>query len=83
MFPLAIVLGMAAFAEDRRGALYGLVLALGGGVIALYHTLLVAGWVPKPLLGCWRMNFCPRIKSFHLWKLVCGFLIAMANEKNA
>ena len=52
MFPLAIVLGMAAFAEDRRGALYGLVLALGGGAIALYHTLLVAGWVPKSWVPC-------------------------------
>lgn len=52
MFPLTIVLGMAAFAEDRRGALYGLVLALGGGAIALYHTLLVAGWVPKSWVPC-------------------------------
>ena len=52
MFPLAIVLGMAAFAEDRRGALYGLVLALGGGAIALYHTFLVAGWVPKSWVPC-------------------------------
>lgn len=47
MFPLAIVLGMAAFTEDRRGAVYGLALSLAGGAIALYHTLLLAGWVPK------------------------------------
>lgn len=52
MFPLAIVLGIAAFAEDRRGAIYGLVLALGGSAIALYHTLLVGGWVPKTWVPC-------------------------------
>lgn len=52
MFPLAIVLGIAAFAEDRRGALYGLVLALGGGVVALYHTLLIERWVPKTWVPC-------------------------------
>lgn len=52
MFPLAIVLGMAAMADDRRGAVYGLVLALAGGAIALYHTLLVAGWVPKSWVPC-------------------------------
>ncbi len=52
MFPLAIVLGIAAFTEDRRGAIYGLVLALGGGAIALYHTLLVGGWVPKTWVPC-------------------------------
>lgn len=52
MFPLAIVLGIAAFAEDRRGAIYGLVLALGGGAVALYHSLLIEGWVPKTWVPC-------------------------------
>jgi disulfide bond formation protein DsbB len=51
MFPLALVLGMACFAEDRRGAVYALPLAAIGAAIALYHTLLVhgivsEGWVP-------------------------------------
>ena len=30
MFPLAVILGMAAFGGDRRGAIYALPLALGG-----------------------------------------------------
>ena len=30
MFPLAVILGMAAFGNDRRGAIYALPLALGG-----------------------------------------------------
>jgi disulfide bond formation protein DsbB len=52
MFPLALILGMACFSEDRRGAVYALPLALGGGAMAGYHTLLVAGFVPKAWLPC-------------------------------
>lgn len=52
MFPLALILGMAAFAEDRRGAVYGLPLAIGGAAIAGYHTALVANWVPKWWIPC-------------------------------
>ena len=52
MFPLAVVLGIAAFAEDRRGAVYALPLALGGTAVAGYHTALVAGWVPQWWVPC-------------------------------
>lgn len=52
MFPLALVLGMAAFANDRRGAVYALPLSLGGAAIAGYHTALVAGWMPKWWVPC-------------------------------
>ena len=52
MFPLALILGMAAFAEDRRGTTYALPLALGGAAIACYHSALIAGWVPKWWVPC-------------------------------
>ncbi len=52
MFPLALILGMAAFAEDRRGAVYALPLALGGAAMAGYHSALIAGWVPKWWVPC-------------------------------
>lgn len=52
MFPLALLLGMACFSEDRRGAVYALPLALGGTAMAGYHTLLVAGLIPKAWLPC-------------------------------
>ena len=52
MFPLALILGMAAFSEDQRGAVYALPLALGGAAIAGYHSALVAGWVPKWWVPC-------------------------------
>ena len=52
MFPLALVLGIACFANDRRGAVYALPLALGGSVLAGCHTLLVAGHIPKAWIPC-------------------------------
>ncbi len=52
MFPLAVILGIAAFGNDRRGAIYGLPLAVGGTTLAGYHTALVAGWVPKGWIPC-------------------------------
>lgn len=52
MFPLALILGMATFSEDRRGAVYALPLSVGGLVVAGYHTALVAGWVPQWWIPC-------------------------------
>lgn len=52
MFPLAVILGMAAFGNDRRGAFYALPLALGGVALAGYHTALIAAWVPAWWIPC-------------------------------
>lgn len=52
MFPLALLLGMACYGEDRRGAVYALPLAVAGSAVALYHTLLVAGAIPKTWVPC-------------------------------
>lgn len=52
MFPLVAVLGIACYAADRRGAVYALPFALAGAGLAAYHTLLVAGRVPKAWIPC-------------------------------
>lgn len=52
MFPLALILGMACYSDDRRGAVYALPLAWAGSAVALYHTLLVAGAIPKSWIPC-------------------------------
>ena len=52
MFPMAIILGLAYFSDDRRGAVYALPFALGGSALAAYHTLLVAGFIPKGWIPC-------------------------------
>ncbi|WP_216639217.1 disulfide bond formation protein B [Variovorax paradoxus] len=84
MFPLAIVLGMAAFTEDRRGAVYGLALSLAGGAIALYHTLLLAGWVPKTWVPCGPGPSCTDQKLLILgsvqipWLSLAAFVAVIA-----
>lgn len=52
MFPLALILGIASYLNDRQGAVYALPLAASGTLIAGYHTLLVAGWLPKTWVPC-------------------------------
>ena len=52
MFPLALVLGVACLADDRRVGRYALPLALAGATVALYHTLLYTGVVTAPIIPC-------------------------------
>ncbi|MDZ7919203.1 disulfide bond formation protein B [Rhodoferax sp.] len=52
MFPLALILGIASYSHDRRGAVYALPLAVSGTLISGYHTLLVASWIPKTWTPC-------------------------------
>lgn len=52
MFPLAIVLGIAAFRGDSGVWRYGLPLAVVGFGIALYHALLYAGVISEALQPC-------------------------------
>jgi disulfide bond formation protein DsbB len=52
MFPLVFVLGMACYSNDWRGALYAVPLVVSGLLLSAYHTLLVAGLVPKSWIPC-------------------------------
>lgn len=58
MFPLAIMLGLAAFRDDLAVRVYALPLALIGGVIALYHTLLYAGLLAEAIEPCGKGPSC-------------------------
>ncbi|MCW5653656.1 disulfide bond formation protein B [Hydrogenophaga sp.] len=62
MFPLAVMLGMAAYRGERQGALYALPLAASGTALAAYHTALVAGWVPAWWVPCGTGPSCARQK---------------------
>ena len=42
MYPLAVILPMAAFRQDARARLYVVVLAGAGGAISVYHRLIQA-----------------------------------------
>jgi len=54
MFPLALILGLASFRADHAVRHYVIPLALIGGLIALWHSLLFVGIIPEPIQPCER-----------------------------
>ena len=52
MFPLAIILGLGLWWRDGSVGRYGIALALGGGVVALWHMGLYAGLIPERIQPC-------------------------------
>lgn len=52
MFPLAVVLGIAALRSDPGAWAYGSALAACGWLIAGFHTLVYAGIVPERIQPC-------------------------------
>jgi disulfide bond formation protein DsbB len=94
MYPLVILLGLAAIRRDRRASLYGLVLSLAGAAIAVYHYQLE--WFPDQAALCRQGSLCEVI-WFRVWGFatipylsLVAFLgvaalcsIALANERRA
>ncbi|KZD12397.1 disulfide bond formation protein B [Oceanibaculum pacificum] len=52
MFPLALILGIAFLRNDGDVGHYALPLALSGGGVALWHSLLYVGWLPTAVEPC-------------------------------
>lgn len=52
MFPLAIILGIAALRSDAGIWRYALPLSSVGGLIAAYHTLQYFEIIPTPIVQC-------------------------------
>ena len=52
MFPLALILGLAALSGDFGIRRYALPLALIGGAVAAYHSGLFLGIIPEPIVPC-------------------------------
>lgn len=52
MFPLAIILGLALWWQDRQAGRYGMALALGGAAVAMWHMGLYVGVVPERIQPC-------------------------------
>ncbi len=60
MFPLALILPIGLAPYDRKIIRYALPLAIIGWGIAVFHQLLVAGWVPKSFEPCARGVPCSK-----------------------
>jgi disulfide bond formation protein DsbB len=52
MFPLAVLLGVAAFRADGSAFYYGLPLAVLGALVAAYHSLLYADILTEAMQPC-------------------------------
>lgn len=52
MFPLAVVLGIAAYRGDTGIVVYALPLTLAGALVAGFHSLLYAGLIPEGIEPC-------------------------------
>jgi len=52
MFPLALILPLGLFPFDPKVVRYALPLAIPGGLVAVFHQLLVAGVIPESIKPC-------------------------------
>jgi disulfide bond formation protein DsbB len=52
MYPLVVILPMALFPFDAKVTRYASLLILFGWLTALFHVLLVAGYIPKSAQPC-------------------------------
>ena len=52
MFPLVVILGIACYRSDAAAWIYGLPVAVAGGLIAAFHSLLYFGVIPKGIEPC-------------------------------
>ena len=52
MFPLALILPIGLFPLDRKVVHYALPLAALGGMVAVFHLLLIAGVIPESIKPC-------------------------------
>jgi disulfide bond formation protein DsbB len=77
MFPLSIILPLGLFPLDARVVRYALPLAFAGWGFALFHVLLVAGYIPEDVQPCTRGVPCSET-YFELFGFVTIPLLALA-----
>lgn len=62
MFPLVFVIAAGLFPLDARVVRYALTLAVPGWLIALFHLLLTAGYIPENISPCTQGIPCSRVE---------------------
>lgn len=78
MFPLVFVLAAGLFPFDPRIVRYALPLALTGLLIAVFHLLLVAGYIPEQITPCTQGVPCSEIQIQWLGFVTIPLLSAAA-----
>ena len=62
MFPLVFILAAGLFPFDRKIVRYALPLAATGLLIAVFHLLLTAGYIPEKLTPCVQGVPCSKVQ---------------------
>lgn len=62
MYPLVLILPAGLFPFDRNIVRYALPLALVGSLIALFHLLLAAGYIPENITPCTQGIPCTEVQ---------------------
>jgi len=62
MYPLVLVLPAGLFPLDRNIVRYSLPLALIGSLLAVFHLLLVAGYIPENIKPCLQGIPCTEVQ---------------------
>jgi disulfide bond formation protein DsbB len=62
MYPLVLILPAALFPFDRNVARYALPLSLLGALIAVFHLLLAAGYIPENIKPCVQGIPCTEVQ---------------------
>ena len=78
MFPLAVILGIAALRNDLEVWFYALPLSIVGGIIAGFHGLLYAGILPREIEPCGSGPSCSSSAMTILGGVPLPYLSAIA-----
>ena len=63
MYPLVLILPAGLFPWDRKVVRYALPLALAGTLFAIFHLLLVAGYIPDNIKPCVQGIPCTEVQA--------------------
>lgn len=82
MFPLVIILARGLFPLDRGVVKYALPLAGVGWLLAAYHNLLHAGWIPADMQPCAKGVSCTEeyLELFGLLSIPALALISFTTQ---
>ena len=78
MFPLVLILAAGLFPFDPRVVRYALPLVLAGWALAVFHLLLIYGWVPEGVKPCQQGVPCSDVKVVWLGFVTIPLLSVLA-----
>jgi disulfide bond formation protein DsbB len=78
MYPLVLILPAGLFPFDRKIARYALPLSLLGALLAVFHLLLAAGYIPENIKPCVQGIPCTEVQIVWFGFVTIPMLSALA-----